>query len=87
MTGESWAEIQANGRIMRYQRSHPRVIVIGPRGVVLPDLTDPEQLGAFLEGLGTRGLTILAAGEFYEAALELAARDPERIKGVSPLAG
>jgi hypothetical protein len=92
MSNESWAEVQAHGRVMRYRRWRPgagsRVVVVGPRlGVIVPDLTDPALLGAFVEGLGTPGLTILAAGAFYEAALELAARDPERIAGVSPLAG
>jgi hypothetical protein len=88
MANESWAEIRANGRVMRYQRSRPAVIVIGPRiGVVVPDLAEPGQLAGFIEGLGARDLTILAAGAYYDAALELAERDPERIKGVSPLAG
>lgn len=88
MANESWAEIRANGRVMRYQRSRPPVIVICPRmGVVVPDLAEPGQLAGFIEGLGTRDLTILAAGGFYEAALDLADRDPGRVKGVSPLAG
>jgi hypothetical protein len=60
--------------------------VLGPRlGVIVPELTDPESLGPFIEGLGTSGLTVLANGAFYEAALELAARDPERISKVEPL--
>ena len=88
MANESWAEIRANGRVMRYQRSRPPVIVICPRmGVVVPDLAEPGQLAGFIEGLGARNLTILAAGPFYDAALELAERDPERISGVSPIAG
>lgn len=88
MENESWAEIQANGRVMRYQRSRSPVVVICPRmGIVVPDLVEPEQLAGFIEGLGARGLTILAAGPFYDAALELAERDPERISGVSPITG
>jgi hypothetical protein len=93
MSNDSWAEVQANGRVMRYRRWRPgagsRVVVVGPArlGVIVPDLTDPSLLGAFIEGLGTPGLTILASGPFYDAALELAARDPERIAGVSPIAG
>jgi hypothetical protein len=87
MANESWAEIQAYGRVMRYRRNAP-VIVIGPRvGVLVPDLAEPGQLAAFIEGLGARDLTILAAGAYYDAALALAERDPERIKGVSPIAG
>ena len=63
------------------------MVVVGPRlGVVVPELTDPASLGAFIDGLGTSGLTILAAGPFYDAALELAAQDPQRIANVSPLA-
>lgn len=77
---------------MRYQRWRPgggaSVMVLGPRlGVVVPDLADPSLLGPFIEGLGTGGLTILAASPFYEVALELAALDPQRIANVSPLAG
>lgn len=87
MTNDLWAEVRANGRVMRYQR--PRVVVLGPGrlGVIVPDLPDPTWLKGFVEGLGTGGLTILAAGPYYEAALELAALDPERIARVSPLAG
>ena len=88
MQNDSWAEIRANGRVMRYQRSRPPVIVICPRmGVVVPDLAEPGQLAGFIEGLGARDLTILAAGPFYDAALELAERDPERLSAVSPIAG
>ena len=85
MTNESWAEVRANGRAMRYRR--PPVIVLCKRlGVVMPELTDPAALGPFIEGLGTKGLTVLAAGEFYEAALALATQDPERVAWVSPIA-
>lgn len=93
MSNESWAEVQVDGHVMRYRRWRPGaispVVVVGPPrlGVVVPDLADPSLLGAFIEGLGTPGLTILAAGPFYDAALELAARDPERIAGVSPIGG
>lgn len=88
MANESWAEVRAGGGVVRYQRSRPPVIVICPRmGVVVPDLAEPGQLAGFIEGLGARDMTILAAGAYYEAALELAERDPERIKGVSPIAG
>jgi hypothetical protein len=92
MTNDSWAEIRANGTVMRYRRWRPGsgspVVVFGPRvGVIVPELADPAALGAFIEGLGTTGLTILARSPFYEAALELAAHDPERIAAVSPLAG
>jgi hypothetical protein len=95
MTNDAWAEVHSNGRVMRYQRWRPggavppRVVVLGPGrlGVIVPDLPDPSWLKGFVEGLGTGGLTILAAGPYYEAALELAALDPERVAGVSPLAG
>lgn len=92
MSNDSWAEIRANGTVMRYRRWLPgadcQVVVIGARlGMVVPELADPSALGAFVEGLGTRGLTILAAGPFYEAAVELAALDPDRIARVSPLGG
>lgn len=77
---------------MRYRRWRPGencpVVVGGPRlGMVVPELADPGALGAFIEGLGTRGLTILATGLFYDAALELATLDPGRIVKVSPLGG
>lgn len=94
MANESWGEIRANGSVMRYRRWRPGegaespVVVLGPRlGMVVPELSGPSDLGAFVEGLGTRGLTILAAGPYYEVALELAALDPERIVRVSPLGG
>lgn len=68
---------------IRYKRCS--VVVITPRlGMLVPELSDPSALGPFIEGLGSRGLTILAASPFYEAALELAAADPERIERVSP---
>jgi len=71
---------------IRYKRCS--VVVISPRlGVLVPELDDPAALGAFIEGLGGRGLTILAASPFYEAALELAAGDSERIERVSPFGG
>lgn len=92
MPNDSWAEIRANGSVMRYRRwragDDGPVVVLGPRlGMVVPELADPSALGAFIEGLGTRGLTILAAGPFYEVALQLAALDPERIVRVSALGG
>ena len=71
---------------IRYKRCS--VVVITPRlGMLVPELADPSELGPFVEGLGSRGLTILAAGPFYEAALELAAADPGRIETVSPFGG
>jgi hypothetical protein len=92
MATDSWGEIRANGSVMRYRRwrlgagEGAAVVVLGSRlGVVVPELTDPASLGPFVEGLGTPGLTILAAGPFYHAALELAATDPERVARVSPL--
>jgi hypothetical protein len=95
MTNDLWAEVRVNGRVMRYQRWRPEgavspsVVVLGPgrMGIIVPELPDPSWLRGFVEGLGTGGLTILAAGSYYEAALELAALDPERIAGVSPLGG
>jgi hypothetical protein len=92
MSNDSWAEIRANGTVMRYRRwragENCPVVVLGPRlGMVVPELAGPAELGAFIEGLGTSGLTILATGPFYEAALEVAALDPERIVRVSPLGG
>ena len=92
MTTDTWAEIRANGSVMRYRRwragTDCQVVVLGPRlGMVVPELDDPSALGPFIEGLGTRGLTILAAGPFYQAALTLAELDPERIARVSPLGG
>ena len=92
MTTDCWAEIRANGSVMRYRRWRGGidcpVVVLGSRlGMVVPELADPEDLGPFIEGLGTRGLTILAAGPFYEAAVALAALDPERIARVSPFGG
>ena len=86
MNGEKWAEIRANGTVVRYRRGG--VVVICPRlGIVVPELGDPAELGPFIEGLGSRGLTILAASPFYEAALELAESDPGRIERVSPFGG
>ena len=86
MNSENWAEIRANGSVMRYRRGG--VVVICPRlGIVVPELSDPAALGPFIEGLGGRGLTILAASPFYEAALELAESDPGRIERVSPFGG
>jgi hypothetical protein len=86
MNRENWAEIRANGTVVRYRRGG--VVVICPRlGIVVPELSDPSALGPFIEGLGGRGLTILAASPFYEAALELAESDPERIERVSPFGG
>lgn len=76
---------------MRYRRwrpgGTPPVVVVGPGrlGVIVPDLAEPGALGAFIEGLGVSGLTILAADAFYEAAVELAAADPHRVANVSPL--
>ena len=92
MTTDSWAEIRANGSVMRYRRwragANCQVVVLGPRlGMVVPELADPSALASFIEGLGTCGLTILAAGPYYEAALALAELDPERIARVSPLGG
>ena len=82
----NWAEIRANGAVLRYRRGG--VVVICPRlGIVVPELNDPSELGPFIEGLGSRGLTILAASPFYEEALELAESDPERIERVSPFGG
>ena len=81
-----WAEIRANGTVVRYRRGG--VVVICPRlGIVVPELSDPAQLAPFIEGLGSRRLTILAASPFYEVALELAESDPERIERVSPFGG
>ena len=86
MNRENWAEIRANGTVVRYRRGG--VVVICPRlGIVVPELNDPSALGPFIEGLGGRGLTILAASPFYEAALELADSDPGRIERVSPFGG
>jgi hypothetical protein len=92
MANDNWAEVRAHGTVMRYRRwrpgEHCPVVVLGPRlGMVVPELAAPSALGAFIEGLGTRGLTILAAGPYYDVALELAALDPERIVRVSPLGG
>ena len=92
MTTDTWAEIRANGSVMRYRRwragADCPVVVLGSRlGMVVPELEDPSDLRSFIEGLGGRGLTILAAGPFYEAALELAALDPERVARVSPFGG
>ena len=71
---------------IRYKRCS--VVVIAPRlGILVPELDRPSELGSFIEGLGSSGLTILAASPFYEAALELAESDPERIERVSPFGG
>lgn len=97
MASDSWSEIRANGSVVRYRRWRPgtgsAVVVVGPArmGVIVPELPSPGTdiatwLGSFLEGLGTGGLTVLAAGPFYEAALAIAAHDPDRVTAVSPLA-
>lgn len=45
-----------------------------------PEGVDPgEWLGAFLEGLGTPGIGVVAAERFCLPALVLALRDPQRI--------
>lgn len=55
--------------------------------VIVPELPGPEEdlgawLTAFLEGLGTPGVTVVAAEPFYAAARELALADPDRVREV-----
>ena len=55
--------------------------------VLVPELPDPgEDLGAwltaFLEGLGTTGIAVLAAEPFHAAARQLALTDPDRVARV-----
>ena len=55
--------------------------------VIVPELPAPDEdvrawLTGFLEGLGTTGLTVLAAKPFYAAARDVAAADPDRLTQV-----
>jgi hypothetical protein len=96
MVNDNWSEVRSNGSVMRYRRwggktGSPAVLLLGRFGAIVPELPEPGTdilawLGAFIEGLGTGGLTVLATGPYYDAALELAAHDPDRIARVSPLA-
>lgn len=60
--------------------------------VIVPEPSDPQGdaaawLAAFLEGLGARGITIVAEGPFHDAAVELARCDPDRVARVVRRAG
>lgn len=55
--------------------------------VIVPELPAPDEdlrawLVAFLDGLGTTGLTVRATDRFYAAARELAQADPDRLTEV-----
>lgn len=72
----------------------PPLVVLGPVDdldgyaarfrVIVPEMPEPGEdlqawLAAFLEGLGTPGVSIVAAGPFHAAARELALGDPGRV--------
>jgi pimeloyl-ACP methyl ester carboxylesterase len=55
--------------------------------VIVPELPDPGSdiapwLAAFLEGLGTQDVVVVAADQYRAAALELARTDPDRVERV-----
>lgn len=55
--------------------------------VIVPEMPDSgDDLGAwltgFLEGLGTTGVTVLAAEPYHAAARQLALTDPDRVARV-----
>jgi hypothetical protein len=75
----------------------PPLVLLGPADgaeglaasyrVIVPEMPAPGEdvgawLTAFLEGLGTRGVTVVAPEPFHAAARELALADPDRVAEV-----
>jgi pimeloyl-ACP methyl ester carboxylesterase len=75
----------------------PPLVLLGPADgaeslaaryrVIVPEMPGPGEdfgawLTAFLEGLGTSGVTVVAAEPFHTIARELALADPDRVAQV-----
>jgi pimeloyl-ACP methyl ester carboxylesterase len=75
----------------------PPLVLLGPTGraeelaerfrVIVPEMpAHGEDVGAwltaFLEGLGTTGVTVFAAEPFYSVARDVALADPDRVSHV-----
>ncbi|HET9010841.1 MAG TPA: alpha/beta hydrolase [Gemmatimonadaceae bacterium] len=101
--GGGWAEVRADGQVLRYRRSGSgRSVLLLCVGaacespwsalvaaldadfrVLVPVLPPAAHLvrglTAFLDGLGTTRVAVVATGDLCGAALELALQDPDRV--------